>query len=89
MTRDYRAKTFKSGNSVALRLPKSLGLKDGEDVVLVSHDDGSFSFWPEGDGARVLDGLYGAFSPGFMSQGRGDIEQEERDWSLPPHGAAA
>ncbi len=26
MTKEYRAKVFKSGNSVALRLPKALGI---------------------------------------------------------------
>jgi antitoxin VapB len=89
MTKEYRAKTFKSGNSVALRIPKSLGLKEGDDVVIVAHHDGSFSFWPESDGAKILDGLYGAFSPGFMSAGRGDIEQDERDWAGPPQDEAA
>jgi len=29
MTTEYRAKTFKSGNSVALRLPKGLGIDEG------------------------------------------------------------
>jgi len=29
MTKEYRAKTFKSGNSVALRLPKGLGIVEG------------------------------------------------------------
>jgi antitoxin VapB len=81
MTKEYRAKTFKSGNSVALRIPKALGIREGDEVVIVPHQDGSFSFWPISDGAKVLDGLYGAFSPGFMSEGRGDIEQEERDWT--------
>ncbi len=89
MTREYRSRTFKSGNSVALRLPKSLGLKDGDEVVLVAHGDGSFSFWPEGEGARLLDSLYGAFSPGFMSEGRGDIEQVERAWEETARDAAA
>ena len=89
MTKEYRAKTFKSGNSVALRIPKSLGLKEGDDVVIVAHRDGSFSFWPESDGAKVLDGLYGAFSAGFMSEGRGDIGQEEREWSGRPRNEAA
>jgi antitoxin VapB len=34
MSNEYRAKVFKSGNSVALRLPKALGLKDGDEVIL-------------------------------------------------------
>jgi len=89
MTKEYRAKTFKSGNSVALRIPKSLGIKEGDEVVIVGHQDGTFSFWPENDGAKVLDGLYGAFSAGFMSQGRDDIDQDERDWAGRPTDEAA
>lgn len=80
MARQWRTKTFKSGNSVAVRLPKSAGLIEGDDVVLVPHDDGSFSFWREQDGAKILDSLFGAFSAGFMAEGRGDTEQAERDW---------
>ena len=33
MGNEYRAKVFKSGNSVALRLPKALGLKDGDEML--------------------------------------------------------
>jgi antitoxin VapB len=29
MTKEVRARTFKSGNSVALRLPKALGIEEG------------------------------------------------------------
>jgi len=31
---EYRAKVFKSGNSVALRLPKALGIKEGTEMLL-------------------------------------------------------
>lgn len=90
MSEEYRAKVFKSGNSVALRLPKALGIAEGDDIVIAPHADGSFTFWKEDDGLKVLMGLYGSFSPGFMSEGRGDIEQEERDWShRKPKGKAA
>ena len=34
MTKEYRAKVFKSGNSLALRLPKELGMKEGTTMVL-------------------------------------------------------
>ena len=34
MGKEYRAKVFKSGNSLALRLPKDLGLKEGSTMVL-------------------------------------------------------
>lgn len=80
MTREWKAKTFKSGNSIALRLPKSLGFSDGEDVVIVPHGNGRFSFWKESASLHVLMNLYGSMSPGFMKHGRGDIEQEDRAW---------
>ena len=32
MSKEVRAKTFKSGNSVALRLPKALGIKEGTEM---------------------------------------------------------
>ena len=90
MSNEYRAKVFKSGNSMALRLPKGVGLSEGDDVTLVTHGDGSCTFWRHSNAAAVLDSLYGAFSLGFMADGRGDIEQDERNWSVgPTRGAAA
>ncbi|MBY0519951.1 MAG: AbrB family transcriptional regulator [Sphingomonas sp.] len=89
MTQEYRAKVFKSGNSLALRLPKALGFAEGEDMVVVPHANGKFSFWRERDSLDVLMDLYGSMSPGFMAEGRGDIEQDERDWSRPPTASEA
>ena len=90
MAQEYRAKVFKSGNSLALRLPKALGFAEGEDMVVVPHANGKFSFWRERDSLDVLMSLYGSMSPGFMAEGRGDTEQDERDWSKPPpHSRAA
>lgn len=34
MGEEYRAKVFKSGNSLALRLPKGLGLQEGTEMLL-------------------------------------------------------
>ena len=34
MSKEYRAKVFKSGNSLALRLPKELGMTAGATMVL-------------------------------------------------------
>src|SRR3546814_19204663 len=45
MTKEYRAKVFKSGNSVALRLPKALGLEAGAEMV-VREEHGKFRFEP-------------------------------------------
>src|SRR3546814_20109507 len=54
MTKEYRAKVFKSGNSVALRLPKALGLKAGEEMI-VREERGKFEFEPVEDEARRID----------------------------------
>ena len=81
MSTQLRTRTFKSGNSVALRLPKALGLREGDDVQIVGHADGRFSVWRSIDDALVLDSLYGSLSPGFLRGGRGDTEQDERNWS--------
>ncbi|WP_028966011.1 antitoxin [Sphingomonas phyllosphaerae] len=89
MGNEYRAKVFKSGNSVALRLPKGMGFSEGDDVVIAPHEDGSFSLWRESEGARVLLSLYGSVSEGFMAEGRGDTAADVRDWSPRPGAAAA
>jgi antitoxin VapB len=77
MTKEYRAKVFKSGNSVALRLPKALGLKAGEEMV-VREERGKFEFEPVEEKADKIDltGIYGAI-PGLS---RMVIEETERDW---------
>lgn len=77
MTREYRAKVFKSGNSVALRLPKALGLKAGEEMV-VREERGKFEFEPVEEKPDKIDltGIYGAI-PGLS---RMIVEESERDW---------
>ena len=45
MGHEYRSKVFKSGNSVALRLPKALGIADGTEMC-VREEAGKFSFEP-------------------------------------------
>jgi antitoxin VapB len=34
VSKEYKAKVFKSGNSMALRLPKALGIEEGSEMVL-------------------------------------------------------
>lgn len=45
MGNEYKAKVFKSGNSLALRLPKALGIAEGTEMR-VREDAGKFSFEP-------------------------------------------
>lgn len=43
MGKEYTAKVFKSGNSLALRLPKELGLEEGSTMVL-REEHGEYRF---------------------------------------------
>lgn len=45
MGEEFTARTFKSGNSVALRLPKALGIKEGVEMK-VREDRGNFIVEP-------------------------------------------
>lgn len=82
MTKEYRAKVFKSGNSVALRLPKALGIKAGEEMI-VREERGKFAFEPVEDEPRRIDltGIYGSH-PGLkpLSPEERIMEPRELDW---------
>jgi antitoxin VapB len=80
MTQELIARSFKSGNSVALRLPKALGIAPGEDLVIVPLAGGGLNIWKKSDTRNVFMGLFGSVSPGFMADGRDDIDQAAYDW---------
>ena len=77
MGSEYLGKVFKSGNSVALRLPKALGLKEG-DVMRLSSDDGNLVGQVVGpqDERINLEGIYGSV-PGIR---RPPCDENPRDW---------
>lgn len=54
MTKEFRAKVFRSGNSLALRLPKGLGLVEGTEMV-VREDARGFTFQPADAPKRKFD----------------------------------
>ena len=82
MAKEYRAKVFKSGNSVALRLPKALGLKEGDEMV-VREERGKFEFRPAPTGGDRIDltGIWGS-CPGIKPLTREEriMEPRELDW---------
>jgi len=80
MTEEYRAKVFKSGNSVALRLPKALGLKEGEEMRILREDRSGFKIEPIGLPGRKIDltGIWGS-----MPDAR-PLTAEEREFDDPP-----
>ena len=62
MTQEYRAKVFKSGNSLAVRLPKGLGAIEGTEMI-VREDRGTFTFEPANRQRKISgDGWMGALS---------------------------
>lgn len=82
MGKEYRAKIFRSGNSVALRLPKALGLKEGEEMIL-REEGGKLALEPApAESDRIdLTGIWGSV-PGLRPLTREEREFEERelDW---------
>ncbi len=80
MSEEYRAKVFRSGNSVALRLPKALGLKDGDEMMIVREDRPGFKVEPIEAPKRKID-LTGIW--GIMPDAR-PLTSEEREFDDPP-----
>ena len=80
-------RVFKSGNSLAVRIPKELAFVDGAQEVEVERVGNTLVLRPVvqetiGDLAPILS----MFSPNFMAGGREFHEQRERDWSGNSHG---
>jgi antitoxin VapB len=71
-----RAKVFRSGNSLALRLPKALGLSQGMEMDIVVAADGSLALRPVELPRRKIDisGFAGK-APGIKLAPREDFEE--------------
>ena len=72
---------FKSGNSLAVRIPKGMTPADVPEDAEIKYSGGVWTIRPIYK--RKLTGLaekFGAFSPGFMSEGRFIEEETDRDW---------
>lgn len=73
---EYQGKTFKSGNSVALRLPKGLGVPEGAEVRMVKEAPMTFRVEPVDAPKRKIDvsGFWGK-APGLVLAPREDFEE--------------
>ena len=83
MTKEIRAKTFKSGNSVALRLPKALGIKEGVEMR-VREEQGRYVVEPVDAPKKKIDlsfleGRTAGLKP-LRPEDR-EIEECELDWT--------
>ena len=82
-------RVFKSGNSLAVRIPKELAIVEASQDVEIEKIGDTLVLRPVVK--RKLTGLadaFAAFPPGFMAEGREFHEQKERDWSGFGEGAA-
>ena len=73
---EYTGRTFKSGNSVALRLPKGLGVPEGTEVRMVKEARMTFRVEPVTAPRKTIDvsGFAGKM-PGFKPAPREDFEE--------------
>ncbi len=79
-----KTKTFKSGNSVAVRLPKALGVEAGVEMT-VREERGRYIVEPVKPEPRKIDltGIYGSV-PGLkpLTREEREFEDSPRDWHL-------
>lgn len=74
--RSYRAKVFKSGNSMALRLPAGLGLEAGMEMNLIAELDGGYTLSRIEPPRRTIDiSGFAGMLPGFTPAPREDFEE--------------
>lgn len=76
-------RVFKSGNSLAVRIPKELAILDTSEEVEIRRVGNTLVI--EAVPRRTLKGLAAKLaaipvSPDFMAEGREFHEQKERDW---------
>ncbi len=82
MVKQFRAKTFKSGNSVALRLPKGLGIEEGREMTM-REEQGHYIVEPVKPERKTidfsfLDGRTARLKP-LRPEDR-EFEERELDW---------
>ena len=70
---------LKSGNSLAVRIPKELRFEAPVDEVEVERVGESLVVRPVGAPLTGVLEKFAAFSPGFMAGGRDSEEESERD----------
>lgn len=74
-------RVFKSGNSLAVRIPKELAFVDAAQDVEVERVGNTLVLrLVQHETLADIGEIFAMFSPGFMSEGREFHEEHERDW---------
>ena len=79
-------RVFKSGNSLAVRIPKELAFANASQVVEIGRVGNTLVVRPvvQESLAGLMD-ICAQFSPDFMANGRDDSPEMERDWEKLAH----
>ena len=73
---------FKSGNSLAVRIPKELAFLDPAAEVEIERVGNTLVLRPvERETLADVPAIFASFPKSFMAEGREFHEQKERDWS--------
>jgi antitoxin VapB len=81
-------RVFKSGNSLAVRIPKELGFVDAAQDVEVERVGNTLVLRKvQPNTLADIGGIFARFSPGFMAEGREFQSETVRDWAPIPSGA--
>jgi antitoxin VapB len=75
-------KVFKSGNSLAVRIPKELAIVEAAQEVEIEQVGNTLVVRPVAQ--QTLAGIgeiFAMFSPDFMAEGREFHAEQDRDWS--------
>lgn len=76
-----RTRVFKSGNSLAVRIPKELGFVDAAQEIDVERVGNTLVLrLVEQETLADIGKVFSMFSPDFMADGREFQEEHERDW---------
>lgn len=83
-------RVFKSGNSLAVRIPKELAFPPEVQDVEIERVGNTLVLRPSArETLEDLPEVLAMFSADFMAGGRELHEQQERDWATAPRGAVA
>lgn len=75
-------RVFKSGNSLAVRIPKELAIVEAAQEVEIERVGNTLVVRPvEAQTLAGIGEIFAMFSPNFMAEGREFHEECERDWS--------
>ncbi|MCL2146914.1 MAG: type II toxin-antitoxin system VapB family antitoxin [Synergistaceae bacterium] len=69
-------RTFKNGNSQAVRIPSEFKLPDGD--VIIEKIGGAILLIPKNDPWRLFDESLNGFSDDFLASGRSQPEMQKR-----------